>query len=926
LEYQRWQRLERLFEAAEPLPPAERSAFLDAVFAEDPDRELRQELEEMLRTDLGSGSSGVAVAIAEGLQVWAENEKPPSHLGPYRIRREIGRGGMATVYEAERDDQEFERKVAVKVIRRGMDSADIVRRLRRERQILANLDHPNIARLLDGGTTQDGRPYVVMEHIAGEPIDRYCLRQGLGLEERLRLFRQICDAVHFAHRNLVLHRDIKPSNILVTSEGVPKLLDFGIAKVVEGGREPDSTEEHTRTGLRYLTPEWASPEQVRGEPLTTASDVYSLGLLLYWLVAGRRAYEVDPKRPTEMERIVCEVDPPPPRRSGQQTSGFQRLARRWAPGLLSPADDLDVVVMVALRKDPARRYASAEQLSEDLRRFLENLPIDARKDSFGYRTGVFVRRHRLAVLFAAITFVTLLTTALVAIGQARVARDERQRAEENLQLAEEQRRRAEQVAELLVDIFEVSDPGEARGRTLTAREVLDQGAQRMRSSLKSDPDLRADLLGTIGRVYQKLALYDDAEALIEEATRLRQSLDAGGPKTAASLRSLAQLALDRGHYEKAEKLGREALALFQAGNPPERLEIARCLLLIAEVEIELDRLAEAEARFGEVLAIQEELLGPDAEEVSQTRNRMGELHYRRGSFEAARATFDNLLETRRRVLGDDHPELALALNNLAAAELRLRRFGEAEDHLHEVLAIRRRIFGEVHDQVASALNNLAAVQSERNDLKAAIGNAGAALAIYRQVLGPEHPRVADSLHNLGNFHQILGRYDEAVRFYDEALDLRRRIYGSDSPAVAQTLRNLGDLYLEMESDPERAEGYYLEALSIDRRALPPNDYRLAISLVGLGRLALVRDTPEEAEKYLREAVTIRRLRMPADWRRAEAEGLLGYTLLQLAPGNAEGRRLLESSIADHENELGADHPKTRKMTALLEQARGLNPR
>ena len=382
----RWQQLERLFEQAIRLPKRERPAFLDAFLARDGDPELRRELEEMLDNDEEEGAvdghepgSGVARAIESGLQLWAAREGPPRRLGPYRLGREIGRGGMATVYEAERDDREFHLKVAVKVLRRGMDSDDIVRRLRRERQILANLDHPHIARLLDGGTTEDGRPYVVMEHIDGERIDLYCSRHHLPLEARLRLFRQICDAVHFAHRNLVLHRDIKPSNILVTGDGVPKLLDFGIAKVLAGGDEAEASHELTLTGLRLLTPEWASPEQVRGESLTTASDVYSLGLLLYLLVAGRRAYEVDAKRPAELERIVCEVVPPPP---GRKTR-YQLWP--WAKGVApdtppagnspspvagnggAPGNDLDVVVLTALHKDPARRYASAEQLGASSR-------------------------------------------------------------------------------------------------------------------------------------------------------------------------------------------------------------------------------------------------------------------------------------------------------------------------------------------------------------------------------------------------------------------------------------------------------------------------------------------------------------------------------------------------------------------------------
>ena len=916
----RWQRLELLFERASELPPGDRTAFLDGVFAGEEDSGLRAELEEMLQDDGNSsapdGGAIVAGAIAGGLELWASGEPPPGRLGPYRILREIGRGGMATVYEAERDDREFERRVAVKVLRRGMDSDDIVRRLRRERQILANLDHPHIARLLDGGTTGDGRPFVVMEHIDGLPIDLYCQSRALGLEARLRLFRHICDAVHFAHKNLVLHRDIKPSNILVTAEGQPKLLDFGIAKLLESGG--DSEIQPTRTGLRLLTPEWASPEQIRGEPLTTGSDVYSLGLLLYMLVAGRRAYRVEAKSPAELERIVCRYEPPPP----SLAAGKETAAPRWrrlANALAAPSGDLDVVVLAALHKDPARRYASAEQLGEDVRRVLEKLPIAARRDTFGYRGRIFARRHRLALSLAALTFAALLTTALVAVGQARMARAESRRAEENLRLAEAQRQRAEQVASFLADIFKVSDPGEARGRTLTAREVLDQGAARLRHSLAGDPELRADLLGTIGRVYQSLALYDDAQGLLEEALELHRAREPRGAATAAGLRQLAQLALDRGQYERAAPLAREAHDIFAGAEPPQPLEIARCLQQLAELEADFDRFAAAEELYQRSLAISEKLLGADAEEVSFTRNSLGELLYQRGAHDEAKAIFEEVLATRRRVSGEDHPEVLTSLNNLAAAELALRRPAAAERHLREVLAIRRRIFGENHGDVAVALHNLATVLAERGDPAGAIENMEAALRINRRVLGENNGKVADSLHNLAIFHQSVGHQERAEALYEEALALRRKIYGASHPAVAQTLRNLGDLSIERR--PGRAEACFREALEIDRRALPAGDHRLAQSLAGLGRLELARRRFTEAEALFRQALEILRRGRPDDWRRAELEGWLGRTLDLRRRGDPAAASLLAGCVAELEKKLGAEHPRTRQMAAFLADAR-----
>jgi tetratricopeptide (TPR) repeat protein/tRNA A-37 threonylcarbamoyl transferase component Bud32 len=884
----RWARLDQLFAAAEPLPAASRAALIERSFADEPDPELQRELEAMLAA-AGPAAARVDGAIAGGLAAFAGGDLPPSRLGPYRILREIGRGGMATVYEAERDDREFERKVAVKVLRRGMETADIVRRLRRERQILANLDHPHIARLLDGGSTLDGRPYVVMEHIAGQPIDDYCL--SLGLAARLELFRQICDAVHFAHRNLVLHRDIKPSNILVTAEGVPKLLDFGIAKVLEGEGETESgTIEPTLTGWRLLTPEWASPEQVRGEPLSTASDVYSLGLLLHLLVTGERAYQLDPRRPAEVERIVCELEAKSPGRG----------------------DDLDLVILAALRKEPARRYASAEQLGEDVRRFLADLPVAARKDTWSYRSAKFVRRHRLAVAAVAVVFVTLLAAALV-------TREQRRLAEENLA-------RAEQVAAFLTDLFEVSDPREARGRPPTVRTVLDQGVRRMRFSLHDDPRLRADLLGTMGRVYQKLSLYDEASSLLQEAASLAAGGDDRG--AAAGGRDLAALELEMGRYESAEKLAKEALRrsrLAERAAPREpalALETAKSLRLVADVEATLARAEAAERLYREALEIQQRQLGPAAEEVSLTRISLGELYYRQGRMAEARALFEDLVAIRRRTLGADHPDLATAINNLAAAEQGLGRWPAAKVLLEEVLAIRRRIFGEEpSSEVAVALNNLATAEAETGQLESAIRHMEEALAINRGVFGGgPHPTVAANLHNLAMFHQRRQETSLAGELYGQALRMRRQSLGENHPAVSQTLRNLGELF-EQEA-PAAAERYFRQALEIDRHASPVVDSRLANSLAGLGRLAMDRGALAEAEDFFLEEVEIRRRSGPEDWRRPYAELWLGRVW------GARGRRsealaLMEKALPELERRLGAAHPRVKQGASFLAEVRRL---
>ena len=396
----RWDEVSRISSEALELPPEERAAFVAAQCSDD--EELRSEVSSLLEQagktsrplDRPVGALGKLFPDREG--ALAEGDS----VGPYRIVDEIGRGGMGRIFRAVRDDQEFHREVALKVIRRGMDTDDILRRFRAERQILARLDHPNIARLLDGGATESGRPYFAMELIRGLPITDYCREQSLSIEERLRLFCEVCAAGHYAHRNLIVHRDLKPGNILVTPEGVPKLLDFGIAKVLVVDPN-DPSVEHTRADLRVLTPEYASPEQVRGEPISTASDVYSLGVLLYELLSGERPHTGEG---TEIERAICEAEPRKP-------STVARVGRRLR-------GDLDHIVLMALRKEPERRYSSLQQLAEDIDRHLRGIPVIARKETVFYIARKFVRRNSVTVFSSTLAAVALLAFTLVTATQS----------------------------------------------------------------------------------------------------------------------------------------------------------------------------------------------------------------------------------------------------------------------------------------------------------------------------------------------------------------------------------------------------------------------------------------------------------------------------------------------------------------------------
>ena len=501
----RWQRLAEWFDRALD-EPEEAERLVAALRLEDPD--LAEELAALLAeaaSGLDTGPDRLA-AIVDQAAGWLEGGDGGT-VGPYRLIGEVGRGGSGTVYLATRADEGFPLNVALKMVDRRFASRRDRERLIEERRILATLDHPNIARVFDAGTAADGTPYFVLEHIQGEPIDRHCDRLRLTVPERLELFLGVCEAVAYAHRRLVIHRDIKPSNILVSAQGVPKLLDFGIAKVLE-----DDRAGLTQPGERLLTPAFASPEQVAGDALTTATDLYSLGALLFVLLAGRPPLPVDGLRPAEIERRICEEEPPLASVAASEDAGATAELRRSSPARLRRRlrGDLDTIVAKALRKEPQRRYSSVEQLIEDLRRHLDGQPIAARRDSALYRSWRFVARHRAAVLAAGLVVLALVAGLVSTVLQMRRAQLEQARTE--------------QVAGFLVGLFESVDPAVARGAEPTAREILDRGARDLLAgrSAGAGPEVQATLAGTIGRVYRQLGHYAEAERLLEHAVELRR--------------------------------------------------------------------------------------------------------------------------------------------------------------------------------------------------------------------------------------------------------------------------------------------------------------------------------------------------------------------------------------------------------------------
>jgi serine/threonine-protein kinase len=780
------------------------------------DPAMRAEVAELMRAH--ERAAGVLEAPLGG---WSRaGDDRLTTVGAYRIVRELGRGGMGTVYLAERDDGHFTHTVAVKVLRRGLDAEDVVRRFVAERQILATLQHPNIARLLDGGVADDGRPYFVMEYVDGEPIDRWCDARRLPVRERLRLVRDVARAVHAAHRALVVHRDLKPSNIMVTAAGEVKLMDFGIAKFLDPHAAPDDA-PLTRTGLRVMTPEYAAPEQVRGAPVTTATDVYGLGLVLYELLTGHRPQHPRDRSLREIERAVCESEPARPsavvrrdeRPAGTPPPAVLAAQRDTTPARLARAlrGDLDRMLARALHKAPDRRYPSAEGLALDIERHLDGRPVAARADSVAYRVRKFVVRHRWSVA-AAVAFVVLLAgyAATVTVQAARVRRA--------LSQALLEAEKAEQVTDFTLALFEAVDGDAAARGGLTVRELLARGAARA-ERLDAQPAAQSQMLDVVGRVHQRLGDYAAAAPYLERALSLRRrTFGAQHAATAESMYHLAVLQAARGRHRSAEALFREALAVQRALHGDGHPRVAQTLDGLGMLLQERGDYAGAERLTREALSARRAHYGPEHPDVATSLQHLASQLQLQGRLAAAEPPILEALALRRRLFGDTHADVASAMTALGLLRLREGRLAEAESLQTRALALRTRLQGAEHPEVAQTMGLIGALQRRQGQLATAESTYRAALVIARGALGDEHPDVGHMTNGLALTLRDQGRLAEADSVQRVVLAMRRRVLGGDHPSVGTTLHQLGMLQ-QRRGDPRAAAALLREALAVRRAAL-----------------------------------------------------------------------------------------------------------
>jgi eukaryotic-like serine/threonine-protein kinase len=912
--------------AAAQKPAAERAAYLDEACGADAD--LRRKAERLLKAhdEAGEFLESPAHRPAGTIDYATITERVGSKIGPYMLREQIGEGGFGLVFVAEQTEP-VKRKVALKVIKPGMDSQQVIRRFEAERQALALMDHPNIAKVLDAGATESGRPYFVMELVRGIPITEYCDQNQLSPRDRLDLFVTVCQAIQHAHQKGIIHRDIKPSNVLVTShDGKPvaKVIDFGIAKAIH----QHLTERTIYTNFAQMvgTPLYMSPEQAEmsGLDIDTRSDIYSLGVLLYELLTGTTPFDKKRLREAaydEIRRLIREVEPPKPStRLNQSTESLPSVAaqRRMEPAKLSKLvrGDLDWITMKALEKDRTRRYETANGLARDIQRYLSDEPVEACPPSTTYRLRKFARKHRTVLATAGTIALLLLAGVAASTWQAVRARRAQQAAllaahaeAEQREFAEQQRDRAAKaedeatrqrdlavlqkhradeeatIAKAVNDFLrndllaEAAPDRNPRASKVTVEEILGKSAARIGGKFERQPLVEAAIRMTIGETYGALGQFAIAQSHLETALQLRsRALGDDHPDTLTAMNSLAELYFRQGQFDKAESLFQKALAgrrrVLGDENPATLISLNN-LAFLFQARAEL---AKAEPLFAQVLALRSRLLGHDHPDTLISMNSLGEVYFHQARFAEAEMLFLDTLRLRRSFLGGQHSDTITSINNLGYLYEARGEFNQAEPLFREALDSRRRILGEEHPDTLVSVNNLAQLLYRVGRFDSAESLFTTALETRRRVLGEDHPDTLASLNDLAFMQQARGQFASAEALLAKALEGRRRALGSDHPDTLVSMNSLARCLVD-EGQFAQAEALARELLEISQKSSRADSLIVARALGTLGAALLKQKKYSDAERYLRECLAICRNRKLDAWTTFDIESKLGGTVL-----------------------------------------------
>lgn len=891
-----------------PLDQKVKAIFTRAITMDAPDREAyirRQCAHDSALYDACQSLLAMHIEDASFFSQWqAEPVNPNGDLtgaviGAYRIEQKLASGGMADIYRAVRADGVHYEPVVVKLIRGWGDSTELVARFERERKILASLKHPNIACFLDGGSTLEQRPYYVMEYVQGDHIDVYCNRRQAPLRERLGYINTICSALTRAHQSLIIHRDLKPANILVSNDGEVKLLDFGIAKLLQ--------EEAGATDLSVLgnpmTPRYSSPEQLRHEALSTASDQYSLGVLMYELLTGRPPYDAALGQP--LFSAICREMPEQPSRAVLQNSDLTLAERRKIHSQLR--GDLDEIILKTLSKQAESRYPSVQDLADDIHRHLNNIPVTARKNSFFYSARRFVRRNAKAVSIAAVA-----ATVTVLVGSAQQVRVLQER---NSAISE--RQTAEHVLQFMIELFDTSDPANAQGNQVTAREILDKGVLKIEQELSDSPLERSRLLNKMGVIYRQLGLYKEAEKLLDRALRTRLAeLSAGSLEVAESRVEYGLLKFEFGQYDQAEKYFTNALQTYEQSFESHGAQVAQLYSYLGSNYSEQGKYRQAIASHAQGLSLSLKLYGEGHRNNARFYSNLGVDYYRIGDLDRALDYDQKAIALLRKKSTGSDPSLARTLMNLGGVELAKWQYQSAIEHFNESLTIYLAVLGREHAEVARVYTNLGVAHFKLEQFDSAIQYYNDALTIYTNALGQHYPEIAAIYNNLGNVHDAMGQKQKSIEYYQKTLEMDIKSVGETHPYVAMSLTNLGQAFFD-QKEYDVALDYYKKALSIYLDRYDKNHIAVARMYILLGELYAGLKQYNTALAYLQPAlVTYNKTENRVNPNRAELFVLMGNVYLAQQKPSEALKYYLDAQTLFRDN-LGDTHSKTREVTQKI---------